>query len=86
VSGELRARALSAIEKMQGTSDKHPFGRHADPRAVGLLGLEDRQALPDHLSPAYLRAWSKMACNRQHTMTDVEQRAMNEAERSAPCR
>jgi HK97 family phage major capsid protein len=80
VSGELRARALSAIEKMQGTSDKI---RSAATQILEQWDSSDSRIAKHCLvtsSPAYLRAWSKMACNRQHTLTDVEQRAMAEAE------
>lgn len=80
VATELRARALSAVEKMQGASD--------DIRQAATTILERWDSADSKIarhclitsSPEYLRAWSKMAVNRQHTMTPEEQRAMNEAE------
>ncbi|WP_240749066.1 phage major capsid protein [Mycobacterium paragordonae] len=80
VAGEMRARALSAIEKMQGCSDNI---RQAATKILERFDSADgklaRQCLITS-SPAYLRAWSKTAVNRQHTMTPAEQRAMAEAE------
>lgn len=80
VSGELRARALSAISKMPGASDDI---RQAATNIVERFDSADsklaRQALVTS-SPAYLRAWSKMACNKAHSLTDVEQRALAEVE------
>lgn len=80
VAGELRSRALSAIEKMQGASDNI---RQAATQIIERWDSSDSKIAKHCLitsSPAYLRAWSKMACNRQHTMTAEEQRAMAEAE------
>lgn len=78
VGVELRARALSAVEKMQGASD--------DVREAATKILERwddksstlaRQALLTS-SPAYLRAWSKMAQNPHQAMLSVEeQRALD---------
>lgn len=79
VAGELRSRALSAVSKMPGASD--------DIRQAATTILERwddkhstlaRQCLATS-SPAYLRAWSKMARNPQGAMlTDDERRAINE--------
>ena len=78
VNAELRARALSAIEKLKGTSD--------DVRQAATKIIEEydegaklaRQALLTS-SPAYTRAWSKMACNPQGAMlSPEEQRAIDE--------
>lgn len=80
VAGELRARALSAIERMQGASDNI---RQAATTILERYDSADSKIARHALitsSPAYLRAWSKMACNRQHTLTDVEQRALMQAE------
>ena len=78
VNGELRARALSAIEKIRGTSD--------DIRQAATKIIEEydeggklaRQCLLTS-SPAYTRAWAKMAVNPQGAMlTPEEQRAVHE--------
>jgi HK97 family phage major capsid protein len=80
VAGELRSRALSAIEKMQGASDNI---RQAATHIIERFDSKDsklaRQCLVTS-SPEYLRAWSKMAVNKGHTLTVAEQRAMNEVE------
>ena len=80
VADELRSRALSACEKMKGASDDI---RQAGTRIIEQFDTSDSKIARHCLitsSPAYLRAWSKAACNRQHTMTLEEQRAMNQAE------
>jgi HK97 family phage major capsid protein len=78
VNAELRSRALSAIEKMPVANDKV--------RAAATKIVEDfddkhgnisKQALLTS-SPAYMRAWSKMARNEQHLLTADETRAMDE--------
>uniref|UniRef100_UPI003C30EBCB Major capsid protein n=1 Tax=Mycolicibacterium phage Mycofy1 TaxID=3349809 RepID=UPI003C30EBCB len=79
VKGELRARALSAIEKMQGASDNV---RAAATHIIERFDDEDstlaRQCLATS-SPAYLRAWSKMARNPHAAiLTEEEKRAINE--------
>ncbi|QTJ64981.1 phage major capsid protein [Rhodococcus sp. ZPP] len=78
VAGELRARALSAVEKMQGASD------NVRQAATQILERFDdkqstlaRQCLLTS-SPAYLRAWSKMARNQQHALSAEESRAIAE--------
>jgi HK97 family phage major capsid protein len=77
VSAELRGRALSAIEKMAGAND------HVRQAATSIVEQFDdkhsalaRQVLATS-SPAYLRAWSKMAGNRENTLSDVERRALD---------
>lgn len=80
IGQEFTARALAAVEKMPGCND------HIREAATSIL--EERADKPAKLarqilvtsSPAYLRAWSKMARNVAHTMTVDEQRAMAEAE------
>lgn len=78
VNAELRARALAAVEKMQGASD------NVRQAATTIIEQFDegsklaRQALLTS-SPAYLRAWSKLASNREHLLTTEEQRAISEA-------
>ncbi len=79
VAQEMRARALSAIEKMSGANDKV--------RAAGTSIVEqfdDADARISKLvlassSPDYLRAWSKCASGRQHLMSPEEQRALERA-------
>lgn len=80
VSGELRARALSAIEKCSGASDDV---RQAATEIIERFDTVDSKLARHALvtsSPAYLRAWSKMARNQQHQLTADETRALNEAE------
>lgn len=78
VNAELRARALSAIEKLQGTSDNV---RQAATQTIEKYddgGKLARQCLLTS-SPAYTRAWAKMAVNPHGAMlTTEEQRAVNE--------
>jgi HK97 family phage major capsid protein len=78
VASELRSRALSAIEKMQSASDNV---RQAATKIIEEFDTVDsklaRQVLVTS-SPAYLRAWSKMARNAQHTLSADEVRAINE--------
>lgn len=79
VSQELRSRALSAVEKMGGASDKV--------REAGTAIIErwdDGDARIARLclatsSPEYLRAWSKVAANRGHMISPEEQRALERA-------
>ncbi|TXH47816.1 MAG: phage major capsid protein [Desulfurellales bacterium] len=80
VAGELRARALSAIEKMQGANDKV---RAAATDIVERYDTTDgrlaRQVLLTS-SPAYLRAWSKHARGQANSLSQDEMRAWNEVE------
>jgi HK97 family phage major capsid protein len=80
VGDEFRARALSAIERMPGCND-HIRAAATDilERRVDNPGKLARQILLTS-SPQYLRAWSKMARNKPHTMTVDETRAMDAAE------
>ncbi|MGW6121499.1 phage major capsid protein [Nocardia sp. NPDC055165] len=78
VSAELRARALSAIEKMQGANDNV---RQA--ATIIVERFDDKQStlarqVLASSSPAYLRAWSKMARNHQDLLTEDEKRAISE--------
>jgi HK97 family phage major capsid protein len=80
VSGELRARALSAISKMPGASDNI---RQAATNIIEQFDSRDSKLARHALvtsSPAYLRAWSKMATNKGHTLSVDEQRALNAVE------
>lgn len=79
VGRELRARALSAIERLPGANDAI--------RSAGTNIVEqwdDGDARISRLclatsSPAYLRAWSKVAGGRGHMVTPDEQRALERA-------
>lgn len=80
VAGELHARALSAIEHMPGASDA------IRESATAILEHHDsadaviaRHALITS-RPEYLRAWSKLATNKAHLLSEGEQRALSEAE------
>lgn len=76
VASELRSRALSAIEKMQGASDNVRqaaatiIEQYDDER-----GSLAKQCLATS-SPAYLRAWSKLARNHGDSLTEDEKRAI----------
>lgn len=77
VNGELTSRALAAIEKMPGASDNI---REAATKIVERFDDADATIAKTVLvasSPAYLRAWSKMATNRQHALTADESRALD---------
>jgi HK97 family phage major capsid protein len=80
VASELRSRALSCIEKMPGANANIRKG------ATGIIEEFDskdsrlaRQAIVTS-KPAYLRAWSKLACNKPHALTVDEQRAVADVE------
>jgi HK97 family phage major capsid protein len=78
VNGELRSRALDAIEKMPSASDAI---RQAGTRIVE--NFDDKDATIARMavlssSPAYVRAFSKAATNRLHELTGDEQRALAE--------
>ncbi|QRZ05897.1 phage major capsid protein [Mycolicibacterium austroafricanum] len=78
VAGELRARALAAIEKMSGASDNV---RQAATNIIEQFDDKDSRLAKQCLvtsSPAYLRAWSKMSRNHQHLLTAEEARALSE--------
>ncbi|BCI84403.1 major capsid protein [Mycolicibacterium sp. TY66] len=81
VSSELRARALSAVEKMSGASDA------IRESATNMIEADDAEdgRLARHVlitsNPDYLRAWSKMAKNPMNAMlSDAEQQAVRDAE------
>ncbi|MCF3939076.1 phage major capsid protein [Gordonia tangerina] len=79
LAAELRGRALSAIENMRGASDKV---RQAATSIIEEFDDKDsslaRQALITS-SPAYLRAWTKLANGRQATLTAEESQAVDAA-------
>jgi len=79
VAQELRARALAAIEKMPGANDNIRSG------ATNIIERWDdgdsriaKMCLATS-SPAYLRAWSKLARGRQHMVSTEEQNALARA-------
>lgn len=79
VGQELRARALSAVEKMAGATDK------IRSTATEIIEMWDddnstisRMCLATS-SPEYLRAWSKMARGNGHMVSPEEQRALERA-------
>jgi HK97 family phage major capsid protein len=80
VTAEFRSRALSAIEKMPVANDKV--------REAATKILEERCDNADKLarqilltsSPAYMRAWSKMARNTPQNITADESRALQAVE------
>jgi len=80
LEAEYRSRALAAIETMPGCNDNI--------RAAATTILEESADNPGKLarqilltsSPAYLRAWSKMARGNAQALTQDEQRAMGEVE------
>ena len=76
VAAELRSRAFSAIEKMQGASDNV---RQAATKIIERFdderGTLAKQCLATS-SPAYLRAWAKLARNHGDSLTEDEKRAV----------
>lgn len=78
VNAELRSRALSAIEKIKGTSDDVRQAATTIIERYDEGGKLARQCLLTS-SPAYTRAWAKMACNPGGAMLSAdEQRAVDE--------
>ncbi|WP_228920454.1 phage major capsid protein [Streptomyces sp. DH20] len=79
VAQELRARALSAVEKMAGANDAV--------RAAGTAILERWDDADSRIaklclatsSPEYLRAWAKVASGRGHMIAPEEQKALERA-------
>jgi HK97 family phage major capsid protein len=80
VNAEFRSRALAAIEKMPVANDKV--------REAATKILEEGSDNPDKLarqilltsSPAYMRAWSKLARNTPQAITQDESRALQAVE------
>lgn len=76
---ELRARALSAVEQLQGSNDKR--------REVMTRFLDEQDSSDGRLarqclltsSPAYLRAFAKAARGLEHTYTEDEKEAVSRA-------
>ncbi|MFD0353508.1 phage major capsid protein [Streptomyces sp. NPDC127110] len=79
VAHELRARALSAIERMSGANDRV---RSAGTEIIEQFDDGDSRIARLCLatsSPEYLRAWSKVARGRGHMISPEEQRALERA-------
>ncbi len=80
VAAELRSRALSCIEKMPGASRNI---RRAATDIIEEFDSKDsrlaRQCIVTS-KPAYFRAWTKLACNKPHSLTVDEQRAVADVE------
>jgi HK97 family phage major capsid protein len=79
VGAELRARALSAIEKMSGADDGV---RSAGTNIVERWDDGDSRIAKMVLatsSPEYMRAWQKCASDRKHLLTQGEQVALERA-------
>jgi HK97 family phage major capsid protein len=79
IGREMRARALSAITKMPGTSDRV---RAAATDIIEKWDDGDARIARHCLatsSPEYLRAWSKVAAGKGHMITPDEQRALERA-------
>lgn len=83
LTAEYRARALSAVEQMPGASDSvreaatQIIQRHDDEH-----GRLSQQILATS-TPAYMRAWSKLARNRKETLTPDESQALVDVEYAA---
>jgi HK97 family phage major capsid protein len=77
-NAEYRARALSAVEKIKGTSDDVRQAMTKIIEGYDEDGKLARQCLLTS-SPAYTRAWAKLATNRQHLLSGEEQSAISEA-------
>jgi HK97 family phage major capsid protein len=79
VAAEMRARALSAIEKMPNSNDK------VRSAATGILETwDDRDATLAKMvlvtsSPEYLRAWSKVITGRDKGLTQEERQILDRA-------
>lgn len=76
---ELRARALCAIEKMQGST---PARRETSTRMVEQYDSTDGKMAQQILatsSPDYMRAFGKLAVGRQSSLTEAERRAVSRA-------
>lgn len=77
LNADLQSRARSAIDQMPGASDKiRSAATHI------LENFDDKEAKISKLvlaasSPEYLRAFSKMATNKEHLLDESERRAMD---------
>jgi HK97 family phage major capsid protein len=79
-ASELRARALSAVEHMPGANDDV---RESATKVIERHDSTDSKIARHALitsSPAYLRAWAKMARDERYALTEDEVRALQEAE------
>lgn len=79
IGQELRARALSAVEKMGGTNDRV---RQAATQIIERWDDSDSKIARMCLatsSPEYLRGWAKVATGRGHMINAEEQQALERA-------
>ena len=80
IASELRARAVSAVERMPGASDAV--------REYATAVIEHHDSADSKIArhalitsaPAYVRAWSKLARDERHLLNEDEVRALQEAE------
>jgi HK97 family phage major capsid protein len=80
IANELRARALSAVEKMPGATDEI---REGATRIIERCDSVDSKIARHALitsNPAYVSAWSKVARGDQYAFDDDEKRAWAEAD------
>lgn len=80
IANDLRARALSAVEKMSGATDEI---REGATRILERCDSVDSKIARHCLvtsNPAYIRAWSKMARGEAYALDDDEKRAWADAD------
>jgi len=78
VNGELRSRALTAIEQMPSTNDRV---REAGTRI--LERFDDKEASISRMvlassSPEYIRAFGKLACDKAHLLSPEERQSVDQ--------
>ena len=79
VGTEMRARALCAVERMTGATDRiRSAATNIIERWDDRKGSISRMCLATS-SPQYLRAWSKLAAGKGHMMSPDEQKAVERA-------
>ncbi|MGW4950665.1 phage major capsid protein [Streptomyces parvulus] len=79
VGQELKARALCAVEKLNGANDRiRTAATDIIERWDDKRGTISRLCLATS-SPEYLRAWSKLAAGKSHMVSPEEQRALERA-------
>jgi HK97 family phage major capsid protein len=80
VAAEYRSRALDCAARMTGCNDSI---RQASADIIERFDSVDSRLARQCIitsQPAYLRAWSKLACNKPHSLTVDEQRAVADVE------
>lgn len=79
ITAELKARSLSAVEKMRGANDRiRSTATDILENCDDSSGTLARMVLAT-ASPEYLRGWSKLASNRGHLVTPEERAALERA-------